>query len=136
MPEYPQHVVLMYQPKDKVVKEYIRVKPRGFYFHDKLHQTFIATINWFKENQRTRDYQRHLKRAKSPRVTGTKIPTGANQAAYPTPGGMNNQDEWEGVNQNWRSNDDNSNVKNERNAPADSGNFNAQPKSYGRGQRS
>lgn len=31
---YPGHVVLVYVPKEKVVKEFIRVKPRGLFFHD------------------------------------------------------------------------------------------------------
>jgi hypothetical protein len=30
----PQPLVLAYVPKEKVVKEFIRVKPRGFLFHD------------------------------------------------------------------------------------------------------
>jgi hypothetical protein len=31
---YPQHIVLAYVPRDKVVKEFIKVRPKGFYFHD------------------------------------------------------------------------------------------------------
>lgn len=31
---YPQHIVLAYVPKEKVVKEFIRVKPRGYQFHE------------------------------------------------------------------------------------------------------
>jgi len=34
LPAYPQHVVLAYVPKEKVIKEFIRVKPRGFFFHE------------------------------------------------------------------------------------------------------
>lgn len=34
LPCYPQHVVLAYVPREKVVKEYIKVRHRGFYFHD------------------------------------------------------------------------------------------------------
>jgi len=32
--QYPQHVVLAYVPKDRVVKEFIKVRPKGFYFHE------------------------------------------------------------------------------------------------------
>jgi hypothetical protein len=31
---YPGHVVLAYVPKDKAFKEFIKVKPRGLFFHD------------------------------------------------------------------------------------------------------
>lgn len=40
LPAYPQHVVLAYVPKEKVVKEFIRVKPRGFLFHDQSLSPF------------------------------------------------------------------------------------------------
>lgn len=50
LPQYPQHVVLAYIPKQAVVKEYIKVKPRGLYFHDKYHTPSQALINWFKMN--------------------------------------------------------------------------------------
>jgi len=40
LPIYPQHVVLSYVPKDKVLKEFIKVRPKGFYFHEVNHQPF------------------------------------------------------------------------------------------------
>jgi len=55
---YPGHVVLVYVPKEKVVKEFIRVKPMGFFFHDTYLTPFQALINWFKDNWRDRAYLR------------------------------------------------------------------------------
>ena len=40
LPMYPQHVVLAYVPREKVVKEFIKVRPKGFYFHDLSHAPF------------------------------------------------------------------------------------------------
>ena len=62
LPNYPQHLVLAYVPKEKLVKKFIRVKPRGFLFHEQHFSPFQALINWFKDNWRDRVYQRGLKR--------------------------------------------------------------------------
>jgi len=72
---YPQHVVLSYVPKEKVLKEFIKVRPKGFYFHEVNHQPFQILINWFKDNWRTQDYQKHLRRQRSPRVQQTRPST-------------------------------------------------------------
>jgi hypothetical protein len=68
LPQYPQHIVLAYVPREKVVKEFIKVRPKGFYFHDQSHAPFQTLINWFKDNWSSRDYQRAVKRQKSPRT--------------------------------------------------------------------
>jgi hypothetical protein len=61
--------VLAYVPKTQVLKEFIRVKPRGFNFHAKDDFSTLPTlINWFKDNWKTRDYQRFVKRQRSPRI--------------------------------------------------------------------
>lgn len=65
---YPQHIVLAYVPKEKVVKEFIRVKPRGYFFHEQQLSPFQALINWFKDNWREKNYQKRLKRQRSPRL--------------------------------------------------------------------
>lgn len=31
--KYPQYVVMGYIPKKEVVREFIKVKPRGYFFH-------------------------------------------------------------------------------------------------------
>ena len=56
LPNYPQYVVLGYVPKERVVKEFIKVRPRGFYFHEENHAPFQKLINWFKENWRKEKY--------------------------------------------------------------------------------
>lgn len=56
LPTYPQYVVLCYVPKEKVLKEFIKVRPKGFYFHEVNHVPFQVLINWFKTNWRTLEY--------------------------------------------------------------------------------
>ena len=68
LPTYPQYIVLGYVPKERVVKEFIKVRPRGFYFHEDNHAPFQKLINWFKENWRKEKYQHHLRRQRSPSV--------------------------------------------------------------------
>jgi hypothetical protein len=73
---YPQHIVLAYVPRDKVVKEFIKVRPKGFYFHDQSHAPFQTLINWFKDNWSSREYQRHAKRQKSPKTVAKPAANG------------------------------------------------------------
>ena len=49
-------------PKEKVLKEFIKVRPKGYYFHEVNHSPFQHLINWFKDNWRTTEYQKHYKR--------------------------------------------------------------------------
>ena len=46
--KYPQYVILAYIPKKDLVKEYIKVKPRGYFFHHQYRYPFQNMINWFK----------------------------------------------------------------------------------------
>jgi len=49
----------------------IKVKPKGFWFHDCYHKSIQALINWFKDNYRSKDYVKMMKRQRSPRA---KVP--------------------------------------------------------------
>lgn len=61
-------MVLAYVPREKVIREFIKVRPKGFYFHDQSHAPFQTLINWFKDNWSSRDYQRYAKRQRSPKL--------------------------------------------------------------------
>jgi hypothetical protein len=61
-PQYPQHVVIGYVPREKVVKEFIKIRPKGYYFHEQNLTPFMSLVNWFKEHWSSKDYQRQLKR--------------------------------------------------------------------------
>jgi len=54
--KYPQYVVLAYIPKKEVVREFIKIKPRGYFFHHQYHYPFQNMINWFKQEFRSKDY--------------------------------------------------------------------------------
>jgi transcription elongation factor SPT6 len=46
--DYPQYVILCYIPNKSIVREFIKVKPRGYNFHGQYHYPFVSLINWFK----------------------------------------------------------------------------------------
>jgi len=55
----PQFVVLMYTTlDDKLLKEYIKVKPLGLSFHDKYHTSLKDLISWFKDKFHTSEYKK------------------------------------------------------------------------------
>ena len=50
----PQYIILCYLPKvDDFIKEYIKVKPNGLYFHNYCFISLNMLIGWFKENFKT-----------------------------------------------------------------------------------
>ena len=55
---YPQHVVLLYSLRleGKTRHEYIKVKPRGFWFHDQYFNNLERLISFFKNNQSNVEY--------------------------------------------------------------------------------
>lgn len=64
---YPQYLILGYIPKDALVKEFIKVKPRGFFFHHQYFTTIPELLNWFKAQFRSPEYQRYLRKVSAPK---------------------------------------------------------------------
>jgi len=49
--EYPQHFLLIYMYKDKKpIRELVKVKNNGLYFHDQQFANIRDLIIWFKEH--------------------------------------------------------------------------------------
>ena len=69
----PQYLVLMYVPKDKVEKEYIKVKPDGLAFHGQVFSTLKEMTTWFKTNFRTSEYKTYMKKTKAPFADTDKV---------------------------------------------------------------
>lgn len=65
---YPQHVTLCYIPKTNLVKEFVKVKPGGFWFHEKYHTSVQSLITWFKANFKDPTYRSYMKRCRSPKI--------------------------------------------------------------------
>lgn len=95
LPQYQQHIVLAYVPKNEVVKEFIKVRPRGYYFHEQNLAPFMQLVNWFKENFATKDYQKFLRRQRSPRTTVHSL----QQQIKETPAGDNRYQNEYSINQ-------------------------------------
>ncbi|CAK85170.1 unnamed protein product (macronuclear) [Paramecium tetraurelia] len=63
----PQHIVLLYMmQKNKVEKEYIKVKPEGLSFHSVMQNNLQELTLWFKQNFRTQEYNDYVKKNKPP----------------------------------------------------------------------
>lgn len=65
--EFPLFIVMGHSAKaGSVVKEYIRVKPNGFYFHNSYFSSIEELSNWFKKNYFSETYRDYVKRMKAP----------------------------------------------------------------------
>lgn len=63
----PQYLILTYIPKGKdVIREYIKVKPKGIVFHDQVYTNLNGLITWFKSNYKNQEYHKYLKHTKVP----------------------------------------------------------------------
>jgi transcription elongation factor SPT6 len=69
----PQYLVLMYVPKDKIEREYIKVKPEGLAFHGQVFSTLKELTSWFKTNFRTTEYKTYMRKTKAPFTDTDKV---------------------------------------------------------------
>jgi transcription elongation factor SPT6 len=65
-PEYPQYFLLYYLPREEIICEYIKVKPRGLFFHEAYHPNINFLISWFKRHYVDKTYKSQLIRSKPP----------------------------------------------------------------------
>lgn len=65
---YPQYFVLIYQKTDLVIKEFIKVKPKGLFFHEAYHPNMNFLISWFKRHCNEPSYLNQLARAVPPKI--------------------------------------------------------------------
>ena len=63
--EFPQFIVLGYISKH-VTKEYIEVKPKGFYFHEEYFSSLDTLFTWFKKNMSLELYKTYVKKKPVP----------------------------------------------------------------------
>lgn len=64
----PQFIVLIYYPREKAEKEFIKVKPEGLSFHGVIFSILKDVITYFKQNFRTVEYKSYMKKTKPPFV--------------------------------------------------------------------
>eukprot|EP01022_Parablepharisma_sp_SALTPOND_P008951 TRINITY_DN1373_c0_g1_i2.p1 TRINITY_DN1373_c0_g1~~TRINITY_DN1373_c0_g1_i2.p1 ORF type:complete len:1804 (-),score=237.19 TRINITY_DN1373_c0_g1_i2:8682-14093(-) len=99
LPEYPQYVILAYTPKkDKIVKEFVKVKPQGYSFHDNYHKNLNTLITWFKQHFTDADYQRYVRKYNKP-PTRLVQKTEAQQP-------KEKAEAWKEISKEWQNDDD------------------------------
>ena len=66
--DYPGYIVLGYVPKVNPIYEYIKVKPKGLYFHEKSFSSLDEITNYFKKEYSTEKYREMVRKSIVPTV--------------------------------------------------------------------
>ena len=66
--DYPGYIVLGYVPKVNPIYEYIKIKPKGLYFHEKLFSSLDEITNYFKKEYSTEKYREMVRKSVVPTV--------------------------------------------------------------------
>ena len=66
--DYPGYIVLGYVPKANPHYEYIKVKPKGLYFHEQFFSSLDDITNFFKKEYSTPKYRDFINKAGTPMV--------------------------------------------------------------------
>ena len=66
--DYPGYIVLGYVPKVNPIYEYIKVKPKGLYFHEKSFSSLDEITNYFKKEYSTEKYREMVRKSVIPTV--------------------------------------------------------------------
>ena len=66
--DYPGYIVLGYVPKANPHYEYIKVKPKGLYFHEQYFTSIDDITNFFKKEYSTQKYRDYINKAGTPMV--------------------------------------------------------------------
>lgn len=67
LPEYPQYFIFAYIPKPgQIVKEFIKIKPKGLFFHDDYFLDLNEISSFFKNNYSSEKYRSFVKKTKPP----------------------------------------------------------------------
>ena len=64
--KFPQYILLEYVPDNELITEYIKVKPKGLFFHEAYFRSLNELTSWFKQHHNDRNYKSQLSRAQAP----------------------------------------------------------------------
>ena len=66
--DFPGYIVLGYVPKSNPILEFIKVKPRGLYFHDNYYNSLDDITNFFKNEYGNEKYREFVRKSAPPNV--------------------------------------------------------------------
>ena len=66
--DFPGYIVLGYVPKANPHYEYIKIKPKGLYFHEQYFSSIDDITNFFKKGYSTQAYRDYVSKAGIPMV--------------------------------------------------------------------
>lgn len=58
-------------PTKKFIKEFVKIKPKGFLFHEKYLPNTNSLISYFKDNYSTIEYRKYVKHFHEPKIITT-----------------------------------------------------------------
>ena len=66
--DFPGYIVLGYVPKVNPIFEYIKIKPKGLYFHETLFGSLDEITNYFKKEYSSEKYREMVRKSVTPTV--------------------------------------------------------------------
>lgn len=78
--DYPGYIVLGYVPKVNPIYEYIKIKPKGLYFHEKYFSSLDEITNYFKKEYSTEKYREMVRKSVIPAVVYRNLDTNNNNS--------------------------------------------------------
>ena len=66
--DFPSCIVLGYVPKVNPIFEYVKIKPRGLYFHKDFFQSLDDVTNYFKKEYSTEKYREEVRQSIPPTI--------------------------------------------------------------------
>ena len=72
---FPGYLLLGYVPKTNVIIEYIKIKPKGYYFHQNFFKDLDEVINFFKTNFGSESYIDFVRKYHEPVIEYNKNET-------------------------------------------------------------
>lgn len=68
MKDFPGYIVLGYVPKVNPIYEYIKIKPKGLYFHEQSFSSLDEITNYFKKEYSSEKYREMVRKSVAPTV--------------------------------------------------------------------
>jgi len=66
--DFPGYIVLGYVPKVNPIYEYIKIKPKGLYFHEQSFSSLDEITNYFKKEYSSEKYREMVRKSVAPTV--------------------------------------------------------------------
>ena len=105
--DYPGYIVLGYVPKLNPILEYVKVKPRGLFFHDNFYNSLDDITNFFKNEYGNEKYRDFVRKTAPPNIQYHRSIESNNNNSYNNNYGLHSNNINIKEEDNWGSNNNN-----------------------------